>query len=837
MTSEHQIIFDTPARDFTESLLIGDGRLGACVYGEVLREQVVLNESSMWSGSPEESDRQGAAAYLPEIRRLLHEGKNFEAQKLFEEHFTCKGLGTNFAHGTDVPYGCYQMLGRLMISYFQAVSSGRQDSCCTEEYLRVLDLNDAKACVSFSLGRRTYTREYLISADYQAIFIHLTCSEPGQIDFTCGLDRDECFEIEPIRCTTSADSAANDFGTASKSAFESSVSDMSCGLYMHGQLADGYETDHGVRYGCGMTVKTKGGQTVQEALRVRVKEADEAWIIVCAQTDLCGFMGKKACIPKEQVMADLRKAYEADWNIVLKKHEQWYRPQFERMELSLGSVSTNDTVHSAFVSANQNSGAETIPSDKIQTTKELLLSSIDGEISPKLIELYVQYARYLLICSSHPNGFAANLQGIWSDEILTPWNGDWHLNAQQMIYWIAERANLSDNHMPYLKLTEALVVPGEKTAQTYYGARGWLAHTCTNPWGFTSPCEDASWGSTTGSPAWQCHHLWEHYLYTLDQDYLAWAYPIMKGAMLFYLDNMVENEKGYLVTSPSSSPENWFLDEEGRQCALCEGPTYDRALVLALTDSCICAGKILQNDTAFTDELEIIRPKLAPIEIGSDGRIMEWSAEYKEPFPYHRHLSHLWGAFPGNLISMEQTPAYGQAAAKSLAMRGITTAGWAIALRGCLGARLRRADDALETFRCALKYATAYNLMNLAYHCDETLKNPPQIDREHCRYPFQIDGNQGNAMIILLMLLDDDVTFTDDGSMITHLYLLPALPQLLDCGSVRGLKAKGNLTVDMEWEDGMVTALTVRGPKNARVVLHMNGIKQEIILENGVYIH
>jgi alpha-L-fucosidase 2 len=770
----NQILFDAPARDFTESLLLGNGRLGACVYGEVLREQLVLNESSMWSGSPQEADRSDAADYLPQIRSLLREEKNYEAQQLFGEHFTCRGEGTNFAHGTDVPFGCYQMLGRLTVSYFQTVSSGRQDACCISDYQRTLNLEQAKSTVSFVLGGRTYTREYLVSADYQAIYLHLTCQEPGQIDFSCGLERDECFFTEPLTGCP----------------FD--------GLLMHGQLADGCGTDRGIHYGCALAVKTVGGETIQEPLRVRVQGADEAWIILTAQTDLSEFLEKPWCEPCSRAQQELRAAWDADWQTVLQKHKDWYDPQYHSMELTLGRKQSINCL----------------------TTKERLNSAIDGDLDPDFLTLYVQYARYLMICSSQEDGFPANLQGIWSDEILTPWNGDWHLNAQQMIYWLAERANLAACHVPYLKLTEALVAPGAKTAHAYYGARGWLAHTCTNPWGFTSPCEDASWGSTTGSPAWQCHHLWEHYLYHPSAEYLAWAYPIMKGAMLFYLDNMVENEDGYLVTSPSSSPENWFLDQEGRPCALCEGPGYDRALILSLAQSCIHAGLILQTDLSFTEELQQILPKLAPIQIGSDGRIMEWSKEYEEPYPYHRHLSHLWGVFPGSLVSRERTPAYAHAAEKSLTRRGMTTAGWAIAFRGCLQARLRNGEQALGCIRHALKYATAYNLMNLAYHCDETLSDPPGLDLEHCRYPFQIDGNQGNAMAILMMLLDDDVEFKKDHTMVVHLYLLPALPHALNCGSVRGIRAKGGLTVDMDWEDGKVTYLSIDHPADVQVVVH-----------------
>lgn len=767
----NSLIMDSPARDFTESLLIGNGRLGACVYGEVLREQLFLNESSLWSGSPEEADNEEASEYLEEIRRLLREGKNYEAQRLFEAHFTCKGSGTSYAHGTDVPFGCYQTLGRLNISYFQAVSSGRPSYGDIENYRRELNLEKAVATVSFNMYGKHYKREYMVSHDYQAIFVHLTCSEPGQIDSSIGLSRDERFDICPL--------------------------DDIPGLCMFGRMDDGKETETGVNYYCMTAVHVIGGSVKQEAQRVLIREADEAWIIITAHTDMHGFMGLKADNPKMLAKNELMNAYLAKWQEILAKHAQWYEPQFKSMVLQLGGKKNTS-----------------------QTTKELLAQAIEGMIVPELIELYVNYARYLMITSSQQDSLPANLQGIWADEILTPWNGDWHLNAQQMIYWLVEKANLSDCHIPYLKLTEELVEPGRKTAKAYYNAKGWLAHTCTNPWGFTSPCEDASWGSTAGAPAWQCHHLWEHYLYTLDKEYLAWAYPIMQEAMLFYMDNMVENEEGYLITSPSSSPENWFYDEQGRQCALCEGPAYDRELVASLADSCIQAGKILNDTSKFVQKIRQTREMLAPVQIGSDGRIMEWSKEYKEPFPYHRHLSHLWGVYPGNLISKEETPELGEAAEKSLKMRGMTTAGWAVAYRGCLYARLRDGKGAMECFQSAMKYATAYNLMNLAAHCDETNNNPPLLDLEHCRYPFQIDGNQGNATIILMMILDDRLVFEEDGTITVHLYPLSALSSELMTGKVTGLKAKGNVTVNMEWENGKLITLDYQAPEDIRVIVH-----------------
>ena len=764
----HQLYLDAPARDFTESLTMGNGRLGACIYGELLREQVILNESSVWSGSPEESDRPGASEYLPEIRRLLRQGRPYEAQQLFAQHFTCLGKGTNEAHGTVVPFGCYQTLGRLLISHMQAVSSGRVTMTEAQDYRRTLDLSRAVSEVSFTTWGMHFKREYIVSRDLQALCIRLKCDRPGQINCAIGLDRDERFDLAPLEGLP--------------------------GLQMTVQLSDG-KGGNGVKAVCMAGVVTKGGAAVQEKLRVRICDADEAYIFVTARTDMAGFMGLTGGNPECACRADLERAMQTDWAEILRLHRLWYAPQYSRMTLSLPG------------------------DDRIATTRELLSEAARGNVSPALITLYLNYARYQMICCSQPDSLPANLQGLWSDEILTPWNGDWHLNAQQMIYWLAEKANLSACHLPYLKLTEALVEPGRKTAKTYYGARGWLAHTCTNPWGFTSPCENAAWGSTTGSPAWQCHHLWEHYLYTLDEEYLRWAYPVMQEAMLFYMDNMVEDDRGLLVTSPSSSPENWFLDAQGNRCALCEGPAYDRALVSALADTCLTAGRLLKDDSAFQQELAAMRSRIAPVEIAPDGRILEWDQPYPEPYPFHRHLSHLWGVFPGSQITPDETPELAAAAMKSLVQRGMTTAGWAIAYRACLYARLRDGKHAMDCFAAAMKYATAWNMMNLAYHCDETLVDPPMIDLEHCRYPFQIDGNQGIASALLLMLLDDRIDLSGT-SPVVHLYPLPALPENLPEGRITGMMAKGGVTVDLAWKDGQLTDLHYEAPEGVQVIVH-----------------
>ncbi len=784
-----KLMFQRPARDFFEAIPIGNGRLGAMVSGEIVRESITLNESSMWSGSSEDAEREEAAQYLPQIRAYLREGKNYEAQQLFAKYFTCKGKGSNFGCGAKAPFGCYQVLGRLLLSYQQAVSSGRPNSSEYHDYQRVLNLDMGITTVSFEVGGHHYTKEYFVSAVDQALILHITCKEKGEINISCGLDRDEHFAIQKS-------------------------DDLEC-LIMTGQLDDGCDAQKGVRYAAALGAHAVGGRICVESQRILIQDADEAWIYVTARTDLSGFMGRKTCDPVAEAVDDLVRVRSRNYDEIMADFRAWYQKQYHSMEIELG---------------------ETDADKEAQPIDERIKHFLMGGEDIGLATLYVQYARYLLLSSSQLGELPANLQGIWAEEIQTPWNGDWHLNAQQMIYWLAEKGNLSKCHVPYLELTKELAVHGQKTAKAYYGADGWLVHTFTNPWGFTAPGEDASWGSTTGSPAWQCHHLWEHYLYTEDKEYLKDVYPAMKGAALFYMDMLVENAQGYLVTSPSSSPENSFLDEEGRACALCEGPAYDRELLLALFNYCIQAQYVLKDDPEFADRCQGLLKRLAPIEVASDGRIMEWDKEYPEALPYHRHVSHLWGVYPGSVISKEQTPELAEAALRSLKERGRTTAGWAISYRMCLWARLRRGEEAYGCFEDAMWYATAYNMLNLAFHCDENSKTPPPIDLDKNRYPFQIDGNQGNATGILLMLQDDEARVLKDGSLDIHIYLLPALPKAFaKRGKLIGVKAKGGFELAFTWENGQLTWLSVKGNKGAKCTLHYHGMQETITLENGSF--
>ncbi|HSB62350.1 MAG TPA: glycoside hydrolase N-terminal domain-containing protein, partial [Vicinamibacteria bacterium] len=634
-------------------------------------------------------------------------------------------------------------------------------------YRRELDLAEAVVGTTYVQEGTRYTREAFVSAPDEALVLRLEADRPGRLSFDVILER-------PERAETTA--AGPD------------------GLEMHGQLNDG-RGGGGVSYSTRLRVIATGARVGLEGPVLQVRGADEALLLLAAATDIRTFAGRKVEDARKAAAADLERAAAKPYAALRRDHVADYRRYFDRVRLWLGPAGLGG--------AGGGPGAAGAGAGAARPTPARLEAFRDGAPDPGLAALYFDFGRYLLISSSRPGGLPANLQGIWAEEIQTPWNGDWHLNINaQMNYWLAEAGNLSELHQPLFALIESLREPGARTARKYYAARGWMSHLLANPWGFTSPGESASWGSTVSCSAWLCQHLWDHYLFTGDREFLARVYPILKGAALFYRDMLIEEPKhGWLVTAPSNSPENAFLTPDGAQVHVCMGPTADQQLLRYLFGATIEAARVLGVEEAFRAELEKTRARLAPTRIGSDGRIMEWLEEYPEADPRHRHVAHLWGLHPGAEIHPRTSPALAAAARRSLDARGDGGTGWSLAWKMAMWARLGDGERAHRLLREHLKpaepEAPGRRWSGGTY---------PNLFDAHP--PFQIDGNLGGAAAIAEMLLQSRAASAAPGAE-AEIDLVPALPTAWPAGEATGLGARGGFEVDLAWDRGALTRAVI----------------------------
>ena len=759
--SEHILYYGSPAKAWEERLPIGNGRMGMMPDGDLSEEHIILNEISLWSGCEADYANPDAAESLPEIRQALLEGRNSEAQKIMYERFVPK---TERYNGT---YGSYQVLGQLMVMHQY------KDSTTAEDYRRWLDLREATSYSSYRIGEVRYEKKYYVSRQDDVMAIEMKSSEPGSINMEITLDR---------------------AGRAEVSMTEDGL------LKLHGNLDSGTEAP-GMGYCAYAKVIAEGKLEALSGASpsIRVSGADKVWILISAATDYFTKDYDKAALERLNAI-DSKKIKSLHRNSVTAHQELYLRNTL--------SLSCTDEAAD-------------------RPTDQRISGYAKGGRDNSLAALYYNFGRYLLICSTRPGCLPPNLQGLWANTFHTPWNGDYHTNINvQMNHWIAESGNLSELHEPLIDLTLRLIPSGEKSAKDFYGqdAKGWVQHMMTNVWNYTAPGEKPSWGATNTGGAWLCAHLWEHYLYNGDLNYLDRVYPALKGASEFFLSTMIREPKhGWLVTAPTSSPENAFIVDgpDGRTAvSICMGPTMDSQLIRELFTNTAEAAGLLDRDLDFADSLRKAVSQLPPHQISRNGYLMEWLEDYMEAEPQHRHVSHLYGLYPGCQISPSRAPELAQACKVTLNRRGDEATGWSRAWKINFWARLGDGDRALKLFRSLLA-PSSYRGSSESY--DQGAGTYPNLLCAHP--PFQIDGNFGGAAGISEMLVQSNEGFIN---------ILPALPSEWREGCIKGLKVRGGAVIDLKWKEGRPVEITVTGGWKEDICIKMpDGLRIEKSLPEG----
>ncbi len=722
--------------DWMKALPLGNGRLGCMVFGNVGRERLMFNEDSVWSGWPEpDNDREGAYEALVTARQQIKAGKVKEGSDLLLRDF-CS------LYGYGKPdFGAYQ-------AFFDAWLDFGHDPGATSDYRRDLDLETAVATVSYKHNNVMYKREHFCSHPDQVSIMRISADKPGQVGFT--------LQVSSLHKNVS-------------------VSAVDGQLVLVGEIDTHNPKQPGVKFEARLVVNADGGTVSALDGKLLVKDADSVTIVMAAATNYkLAYPHYKGVAPATRIDATLRQIAFRKYKQMEAAHVADYQALFNRMQLNLGVAPHADLA-----------------------TDERLKAYENSRDDRGLEALLFQYGRYLLIASSRSGGLPANLQGLWNNSNKPPWKCDYHLNINmQMNYWPVDSCNISECAIPMIEWANDLRGPGAKSAKVHYNARGWVVHHSANIWGYTPP------GPRRGihmleaeSGAFLCQNIWDHYAFTRDLDYLEkYAWPILKGAVEFWVDNLQEVEGGYLAVNPSYSPEHGPFSD---------GAYYQTMIIWDLFTNCIEAGKTLGKDAAFCRQLTKLRARLQPPKVGQYGQLCEWrdpKLESNANKDDHRHVSMLYAVYPGRQILPGRDGELTQAAIQSMNYRGDAATGWSMGWKINLWARLRDGDHAMKLMGNLISKRLYANLLD---------SHPP----------FQIDGNFGYTAGVAEMLLQshERVTHPDAGPHI--LDLLPALPQAWASGKVKGLRARGGFEVDMAWEDGQLVSATIhnRNGKACRV--------------------